>query len=65
MSNIKYIDVKIKLQGWFPDIYDDHKPKGMSDESYINAMISSWLMKHDDENPITDKSGITKTRKCE
>lgn len=52
----KEITVKIKLQGWFPDIYNHNKPKDMSDESYVNAIISSWLMEKDEKNPI-DKTG--------
>ena len=48
----KEITVKVKLQGWFPDIYEFNKPKGMNDESYINAMISSWLIQRDEDIPI-------------
>lgn len=53
------IPITIILQGWFPDIYDHNKPKGMSDESYVNAIMSSWLMEKDKTNPIpkTEHSG--------
>ena len=48
----KKITVTVNLIGWFPDIYDANKPKGMSDESYINAILSSWLMEKDEVKPI-------------
>jgi len=47
----KEITVKIKLQGWFPDIYYFNKPKGMTDESYINAIVSTYLLDRDDKTP--------------
>ena len=43
--------VKIRLVGWFPDIYDANKPKDMSDESYVNAIITSWLIDRDEKKP--------------
>ena len=45
------IKVTVKLQGWFPDIYEFNKPKDMSDEAYINAIVSSWLMDRDNKHP--------------
>ena len=51
------IEVTIKLHGWFPRIYNHNKPENISDESYINAMVSSWLLNKDDKNHVskTDK----------
>jgi len=48
----KTINVNIKLVGWFPDIYYTNKPKDMNDESYINAIVSSWLIDRDEKKPI-------------
>ena len=48
----KSIDVRIELIGWFPDIYEFNKPKGMSDKTYINSIVSSWLLDRDTKNPI-------------
>ena len=45
-------NVKIRLVGWFPDIYEHNKPKGMSDKAYINSIVSSWLIDRDTKNPI-------------
>lgn len=53
-KTIKNID--IELTGWFHDIYDANKPKGMSDKSYVNAMISKWLMDRDEQYPIPKTS---------
>jgi len=49
----KEIEVKVRLRGWFPDIYDQSKPEGMSDENYINVIVSSWLQDKDEKNPIS------------
>ena len=48
----KTINVNIKLVGWFPDIYYANKPKDMTDESYLNAIVSSWLIDRDEKKPI-------------
>jgi len=51
------ITVKIKLQGWFPRIYNHNKPENISDEAYVNAIVSSWLQDRNEKNPVnkTDK----------
>ncbi len=46
------IKIKLKLQGWFPDIYNHNKPPGLTDNEYVNAIISSWLIDKDEKNPI-------------
>jgi len=48
----KIINVNIKLVGWFPDIYYANKPKDMTDELYLNAIVSSWLIDRDEKKPI-------------
>lgn len=53
----KEVTVKIKLQGWFPDIYEHNKPKGMKDDNYITAIVESWLMDRDEKNPIPKTVG--------
>jgi len=55
-------NVKIKLVGWFPNIYEFNKPKGMTNDNYVNAIISSWLMDRDTKTPTpkikNSKKGI-------
>lgn len=46
------INVTIKLQGWFPRIYNHNKPENLTDEAYVNAIVSSWLQERDEKNPV-------------
>lgn len=41
---VREITVKIKLNGWFPRIYNENKPENLTDESYINAIVADWLL---------------------
>lgn len=41
------INLNVELVGGFVDLYKKHKPKGMSDQNFVNAIISSWLMEKD------------------
>ena len=40
----EYVTVNVGLTGNFVNLYKKHKPKGMPDQSYINAIVSWWLM---------------------
>jgi len=46
------IIVKIKLRGWFPRIYNHNKSENSTDDAYVNAMVSDWLLDRDEKNPV-------------
>lgn len=56
MSSRK-IDVTIKLQGSFTRLYNANKPENISDERYVNAIVSTWLLEKDAKKRMrnTDK----------
>ena len=51
------INVTIKLQGAFTRLYNHNKPANISDEAYVNAIVSSWLLNRDAKERMrkTDK----------
>ena len=48
-------DVTIKLNGWFPDYYNERKPKTMSDEDFINQIVLCFLLEEHDKLTKGDK----------
>lgn len=52
---MRAIKVWVNLHGYFPEIYDKHKPKDASDDDYVNAIVSSWLLDKE-EKTFTQES---------
>lgn len=47
--------ITIKLNGWFPDYYNERKPKNMSDEDFVNQVVLCFLMEEHDKLTKGDK----------
>lgn len=50
------IEVNVELVGNFTKLYYKHKPKGMSDDSYVNSIISSWLLDKESNTTLQSRS---------
>lgn len=51
------ITITLKLEGWFPHIYNYNKPETLTDDSYVTAIVQDWLLDRDEKNPVKKTVG--------